>query len=529
MRRFNFKLFYMHVKHVMQLKPKLKIFFSLIVAFVLVLYGCQKELSNDGTDLYERFYKLPKDASSSLTDMASSIRKLENQLDIAHRVVAHNSLPIWSNSLFIDSKDAVNTSSANSRGAIQTGTGSFRTVITAVADIATNEITGYIKFMRANDTVRVRYVEKSMAINKYQMASNKPEKDKAIQDLFFFAYFEKELNQVEKLKLKNITITANSAGSSIDALMQACITRLCHSWGYNYFDNNGTLIAVSGWECYYVSNSCGGGGGGGGVSYQNCGSGGPCPGSGGYGGGSGGWLTGGSGSNGSNYWGPPIYSTQEGGGNGNGSPRDSLIRDSTIKKRLHDDAVAMKDSSDKAWNLGFTNNVEYGFWGIDSQGVSKVGSKVITSNLENEVKIEKFKPTGQSAFVNAGGKLRFDYHIHQNLNVADRHMQDPVDLTTLNKRLGEDAVTDYFVTYVDIGTKLYAIVVEDKAKAKLFFNQHSSNMTTENMAAVNVYYSGTANDLNNYMLNDLIKNSSISGLGVYVTNNPGKNNFIKLN
>jgi hypothetical protein len=522
----------MSLKKLVKLRSKLVI--SLLVMFGLILYSCQKELSNDGTDLYERFYKLPNNASSSIIDMASSIRKLENQLNIAHSVVAHNSLPVWSNSLSIDSKDAANTASASSRGAIETGTGSFRTVITAVADITTNEITGYIKFMRANDTVRVRYVEKSMAINKYQMASNKPEKDKAIQDLFFFAYFEKELNQVEKLKLKNITITANSAGSSIDALMQACITRLCHSWGYNYIATDGTLVGVSGWECYFIVNNCGGGGGGGGgVSYQNCGSGGPCPGGGGSGSGSGGSLTGGSGSNGSNYWGPPIYSTQEGGGNGNGNgnPRDSLIRDSTIKKKLHDDAVAMRDSAQKAWNQGFTQNLEYGFWGIDSSGISKVGSKVHTSNLEDEVQLERINPAKQSAFNNSGKKLRFNYHIHQNQNVADRHMPDPKDLTTLISRLNEENnSTNFFTTYVDIGTKIYAVVIEDKAKARIFFNSCSKKMERENSEGAGIYSSTIgSSSFNQWMINNLLKNSSINGLGIYETNNPTKDNFIKLN
>ncbi len=489
-------------------------------------------MTSDQDGLYERFYKLPKDGNASLIDMSSSIHKLENQLNIVHSVVARNSLPVWNNSISIDSKDAPNTASANRRGSIETGTGSFRTVITGVADINTNEITGYIKFMRANDTVRIRYVEKSTALSNYQIATSKPEKDKAIQDLFFFAYFEKEVNQVEKLKLKNIIITSNSAGSSIDALMQACITRLCHSWGYSYFDTNtGVLMGVSGWECYYVGNNCGGGGSNGGVSYQNCGNGGPCPGSGGFGSGSGGSLTGGSGSNGSNYWGPPIYSTQEGTGNGNGSnPRDSLIRDSTIKKRLHDDAVAMKDSSDKAWNLGFSRNREYGFWGIDSVGKSKVGSKVHTSNKESQVLLEHLKPSNQSAFNNSGQKIRYDYHIHQDAQEQIRTMHDPVDLTTLQKRLNEDNCSDYFTTYVDIGTKLYAIVIEDKAKAKLFFMQHSHDMEDENDVAVGLnYYATTSTPLNNYMINTLIKNSSNSGLGIYVTNNIEKNNFIKLN
>jgi hypothetical protein len=526
MRRFDFKLFYMHVKHVMQLKPKLKIFFSLIVAFVLVLYGCQKELSNDGTDLYERFYKLPKDASSSLTDMASSIRKLENQLNIAHSVVAHNSLPVWSNSLLIDSKDAANTASASSRGAIETGTGSFRTVVTAVADIATNEITGYIKFMRANDTVRVRYVEKSMALNKYQMASNKPEKDKAVQDLFFFAYFEKELNQVEKLKLKNITITANSAGSSIDALMQACITRLCHSWGYNYFDNNGTLIAVSGWECYYVGSSCGGGAGGGGVSYQNCGNGGPCPGSGGYGSGSGGSLTGGSGSNGSNYWGPPIYSTQEGtgNGNGNGNPRDSLIRDSTIKDFLNKDMIAFKSAADSAFTLD--NNVrEWGFFiGMNSS------VRGIRDFHTDSIEIV-FQPNWKLAF-------KFDtcfgtIHTHSDPIVNDRMVMDVTDVFLLDFFLTDSKNKGkYFPRcYVNCGDKIYVAVIEDRDKASVFFHSNDEQtLLDRNSREINANTSGTTRRQRSISaILGIFGNSSTSGIGFYESIPTANLTFIKLN
>ncbi len=492
------------------------------------MYSCQKELTSDQENLYERFYKLPKDASASLIDMASSIRKLENQLNIAHSVVARNSLPVWSNSISIDTKDSPNMVSVNSRGAIETGTGSFRTVITGVADINTNEITGYIKFIRANDTVRIRYVEKSTVLSNYQIATSKPEKDKAIQDLFFFAYFEKEINQVEKLKLKNIAITSNSASSSIDALMQACITRLCHSWGYNYTAADGTVVAVSGWECYYVANNCGGGGGGGGgVSFQNCGSGGPCPGSGGFGSGSGGSLTGGSGPNGSNYWGPPIYSTLEGTGSGN-NPRDSLIRDSIIKEVFRKEMEDFKNVFDSAYALDNLYHIEYGcFFG--SLHNTKVIKDFHTDSLEY-----MFIPNWKQP--NLFDSCYGTFHTHRETSVDERMIQDVDDVYLLRKFLVDPTKKGnyYPKCYVHCGDKIYVVVVEDVIKASAFFDNHNQ----KNLAKTN------ANDIDPEPPNPVIGTrrqrsinsfkaifgqSGVCGIGLYESVPPSNLNFIKLN
>jgi hypothetical protein len=520
----------------MNRKPIRLSLYSLLIATVsiTVFFSCQKELSNDQADLYERFFKLPVNASPSLIDMASSIRKLESQLNIAHNVASNNSLPVWRKSYLADIKDMANSSMSSSRGTIEASTGSFRTVITAVVDVSTNEITGFIKFMRANDTIRTRYVEKRVAIRNLEYAASKAEKERAIQDLFYIAYFEKTINNVEVLKLAEINITAVSVNTEV-ALMQACVSSFCHTETYCYDSpdpvTTGSLICGPYQVCYYSYHNCAGGPTG--VNWQGCNNP-PC--TGGSGGnpnnGAGGSLTGGTGPNGSNYWGNPIFSVEgSGGGNGSGNnPRDSLIRDSTIKKRLHEDAVAMKDSAQKAWNQGFTQNVEYGFWGIDSTGVSKVGSIVHTSNKESEIKLERINPANQSVFVNSGKKIRYDYHIHQDQDVIIRTMHDPKDLTTLSTRLAENNVADFFTTYVDIGTKMYAVVIEDRAKAILFFNQHTRKLVDEHNTALGInLYAPTAVPMNNYMINDLIKNSSVSGIGVYVTNNIAKDNFIKLN
>jgi hypothetical protein len=258
-----------------------------------------------------------------------------------------------------------------------------------------------------------------------------------------------------------------------------------------------------------------GGSGGSGVTYQ-----GPC-GGGSCGGGGGNSLTNYLLNGGLLFFGNPVY---DGGGFGGGSNQDSLTRDSLIKSKLNKDAVAMKDTLAKAWLLGYPA-YEYGFWICDDAD-NPIVQKLITDEQEDVIYLDEPSKKPRCA------KLRADVHIHQNSSATQRHMHDPADLVTLQKRANNPVAAQFFTTYVSTNDTLFAIVLEDATKAQAFFRGRSRFMVNENNDAYSRYssapYLQRAAALRSYMLS-LIGNSAISGLGIYKTNNPEKTNFVKLN
>ncbi|MBL7702418.1 MAG: hypothetical protein JNM14_09215 [Ferruginibacter sp.] len=258
----------------------------------------------------------------------------------------------------------------------------------------------------------------------------------------------------------------------------------------------------------------------------------PCPTCGGGGGGNGGGNQGG---------GNPGGGTSGGGGNtgGGGGPPNCnqpfyLVDpcapppapDTTILQRLTIYSQAMNSTADSVFNLSMvTPQKEYGFILVKKNGVI-YPKNIRTDNKPNDVK--------QNWFLQSGEVLLGDWHAHPDASsvLTDRPAPSDGDIIGLNTHGHQTRL--HYMRFIDCGNVRYALVIEDPAKATLFFR---NVVFGREDISLNYFNSLNNNPIrsSNYQQAGLeaviaaIGNTFVNGIGIYKSTNSEKTIYEKKN
>lgn len=489
-------------------KTKYILLYSLFLLIISQLVSCKKtDFKNSQLVIdRERFFNLPENSPAILHRIISNMKTQDAQKPFVDDFVKNQGYPIWEHAKICVSKNNYNT--------IEPG---GDTLVSVPIVENGRQYLKSVLAIKVNTDVWYKLLEGI----KYRELSN--QEQGTTGPSFTAGEFLKLMMEMEskifgqtnfKIIDTGIVINSTSTGSGISIPnygIQIQFANGCTVFNYGFYNEGSFTIQSSETVCIYETGvlnytltapetgSSGGGGGGSGTgsnsNEEECergfigiigfGTGGipiiPCP-----------LLT---------------------------NPTDSSVRDSIIKKKLHDDQIAVKNIRDSLWNAGHSGKIEYFFYGyVNPNGViDTIGVK--TDSSENDVlpnyrqlKILHITPI-------------FDWHCHSDQLSKDRHPHDPDDIAASNSYYS--SIQD-FRSYVDCGDTLYAIVNEDLNKIRTFLQTKNLDIQT-NLWSNPMYYSPNRRQLGMNKLLELLGSSNISGLGLYKSINSDKTEFIKLN
>ena len=181
---------------------------------------------------------------------------------------------------------------------------------------------------------------------------------------------------------------------------------------------------------------------------------------------------------------------------------------------------SIKSKADSIFNLSTQQN--YNEWGmiIVRKNGNVYAKNEKTDNDPNYVKLNWFLQSGE--------ELIGDSHVHNDTDSLGRSSFSGDDLTALRRNKNKYQ----YVKFIDCGNVSYAFVIEDVLKAGAFFSQNQENIIIDSISA-RAYrhplrYSNWQHATSETMMNYL-GSSSVSGIGMYKSNNSDKTSFIKLN
>ncbi|MBS1509939.1 MAG: hypothetical protein JST86_03810 [Bacteroidetes bacterium] len=198
-------------------------------------------------------------------------------------------------------------------------------------------------------------------------------------------------------------------------------------------------------------------------------------------------------------------------------PTPNPNNDSIVKALLKKDNEDIKRIRDSVWNLAYANDEEWGFFIKNVNGQTNVLG-LRTDHDPDGVTQDRFVENN-----NPDG----DWHCHQDHPSSGyRHPHDPQDIALgngRNRRL-------YFRSYVDCGDTLYAVVNENLALIKLYFQTKNFRQIEESTTWTQIAGAGAnRRSLGLQALLELLGSSSVSGLGLYKSVNADKTEFVKVN
>lgn len=199
-----------------------------------------------------------------------------------------------------------------------------------------------------------------------------------------------------------------------------------------------------------------------------------------------------------------------------------------IKALLTSYAIAINAQSEITFNKSNLQKVEYGLAIVKNTAGLIYAKNETTDNDPNHVTINYFLLTNEI--------LLAEEHDHPDsenqTNPLDRSAPTTGDVLALSKNISKPN----YVGFVNCGNVRYAIVIENAAKFQAFKNLYitreskdqlfktQQDLTYDNPIHTTNWQLATQN-----ALVSSIGSADINGIGIYVSDNPTKTNFIKLN
>ncbi|MFZ1786350.1 MAG: hypothetical protein WAU23_14185 [Ferruginibacter sp.] len=172
-----------------------------------------------------------------------------------------------------------------------------------------------------------------------------------------------------------------------------------------------------------------------------------------------------------------------------------------------------------------TPQKEYAFI-VVKNGIYIYPKNIRTDSMPDQV--------AQNWFLQPNEVLLADWHTHQDISTNLNDRPGPSDDDIIGIKTGAHQTQLNFVRFIECGNVRYAFVIENPTKAAAFFR----NVTFGRLDVSEVYQNSLKNNpirSTNYQQAGVeatiavIGNSSTNGIALYMSTNPQKNQYVKLN